>query len=193
MGAEYMPVYKTFDFVNTTDRDKIDVVKRKFNGYFEPKKLLKKQLTMFQVRVQRDNEFVTQYITAVKELATHCEFGSLKDRQIALQISNGVRDTKLKEKLWEDDLSLDKLSHKCSVYEQLLDTKKMLGADQKSVHQLSKKSVRHRAPLIQNDAKQREMAPAEQRKMVSAEQRTVQQRTCAAGDDRRTAAQRMDK
>ena len=100
---------------------------------------------MFQARVQRDNESVTQYITAVKELATHCEFGSLKDRQISLQISNGVRDIKLKEKLWEDDLSLDKLLHKCSVYEQLLDTKKMLGADQKSVHQLSKQSVRHRA------------------------------------------------
>ena len=145
MGAEYMPVYKTFDFTNSTDRDKIDVVIKKFNEYFEPKKLLKKQLTMFQARVQRDNESVTQYITAVKELATHCEFGSLKDRQIALQISNGVRDIKLKEKLWEDDLSLDKLLHKCSVYEQLLDTKKMLGADQKSVHQLSKQSVRHRA------------------------------------------------
>ena len=145
MGAEYMPVYKTFDFANSSDRDKIDVVKKKFNEYFEPKKLLKKQLTMFQARVQRDNESVTQYITAVKQLATHCEFGSLKDRQIALQISNGVRDTKLKEKLWEDDLSLDKLLHKCSVYEQLLDTKKMLGADQKSVHQLSKQSVGHRA------------------------------------------------
>ena len=120
MGAEYMPVYKTFDFTNSSDRDKIDVVKTKFNEYCEPKKLLKKQLTMFQARVQRDNESVTQYITAVKELATHCEFGSLKDRQIALQISNGVRDTKLKEKLWEDDLSLDKLLHKCSVYEHLL-------------------------------------------------------------------------
>ena len=51
MGAEYMPVYKTFDFTNSSDRDKIDVVKTKFNEYFEPKKLLKKQLTMFQARV----------------------------------------------------------------------------------------------------------------------------------------------
>ena len=56
-----------------------------------------------------------------------------------------MRDNKLKEKMGEDELSLDKLLHKCSVYEQLLDTKKMLEADQKSVHQLSKQSVRHRA------------------------------------------------
>ena len=54
---------------------------------------------MFQARVQRDNESVTQYITAVKEIATHCEFGSLKDRQIALQISYCMRDNKLIEKL----------------------------------------------------------------------------------------------
>ena len=98
MGAEYMTMFKTFEFTNTSDKDKIDIVKGKFNEYFEPKKLLKRQLTMFQARMQRDNESVTQYITAVKQLATHCEFGSLKDRQIALHISNGVRDNKLKEK-----------------------------------------------------------------------------------------------
>ena len=40
MGAEYMPVYKTFDFTNSSDRDKIDIVKTKFNEYFEPKKLI---------------------------------------------------------------------------------------------------------------------------------------------------------
>ena len=97
MGAEYTTVFKTFDFTNTSNRDKIDIVKRKFNEYFQPRKLLKKQLTMFQAIVQHDSESVTQYITAVKQLATHCEFGSLKDRRIALQISNGVRDNKLKE------------------------------------------------------------------------------------------------
>ena len=34
MGAEYMSVYKTFDFVNTTDRDKIDVVIKNIQRVF---------------------------------------------------------------------------------------------------------------------------------------------------------------
>ena len=59
-------------------------------------------------------------------MGCQCEFDGLKDRQIALQISNGVRDIKRKEKLWEDDLSLDNVIKKCHLNEQLLDTRKML-------------------------------------------------------------------
>ena len=104
LGPEYMTVFKNFDFDAPSDVENVNVVKAKFEAYFEPKKLLKKFLTAFQSRVQKDNETITQYITAIRELGRQCEFEGLKDRQIALQISNGVRDIKLKEKLWEDDL-----------------------------------------------------------------------------------------
>ena len=87
-----MTVFKNLDFDVPSDVDNVNVVKAKFEAYFEPKKLLKKLLTAFQSRVQKDNETITQYITAIKELGRQCEFEGLKDRQIALQISNGVRD-----------------------------------------------------------------------------------------------------
>ena len=44
------------------------MVKARFEANFEPKKLLKKFLTAFLSRVQKDNETITQYITAIKEL-----------------------------------------------------------------------------------------------------------------------------
>ena len=70
-----------------------------------------------------------------------CEFERLKDRQIDLQIPNGVRDRKLMEQLWEDDLSLDTVIKKCHLYEQLFDTRKRLSStvtEYKSMHQISK-------------------------------------------------------
>ena len=72
-------------------------------------------------------------------MGRHCEFEGLNDRQIGLQIFNGVRDIKLKKKLWVDDLSLDNVIKKCHMYEQLLDTRKMLSSivtEDKSVHQI---------------------------------------------------------
>ena len=47
-------------------------------------------LTAFQSRIQKDNETITQYITAIKELCRQCEFEGLKDRQIALQMVLGI-------------------------------------------------------------------------------------------------------
>ena len=138
MGPEYMTVFKNFNFDVPSDVENVNVVKAKFEAYFEPKKLF---LTAFQSRVQNDNEAITLYISAFNELGRQCEFEGLKDRQIALQISNGVRDIQLKEQLWENDLSLDSVIKKCHLYEQLLDTRKMVSStvtEERFVHQISK-------------------------------------------------------
>ena len=104
MGPAYTKVYNKFTFTNNDQKKKI--VLEKFDSYFELKKLVKSYITRFQQRVQEPQETVAEYISALRDLASHCEFGALEDRQVAIQISNGVRDTKLK-KLWEDDLDLD--------------------------------------------------------------------------------------
>ena len=51
-------------------------------------------------------------------------------------ISNGVRDTKLKEKLWEDDLDLDQVTKKCNSFEQSKETRKLC-AREAQVHAVS--------------------------------------------------------
>lgn len=125
MGSEWTKVAKTFTYAAEGDEKKLDKVLQKFTEYFEPKKLLKAYVTKFQQRVQKPNESLQDYITAVRDLAAECEFGDLCERQVCIQISNGVRDQKLKEKLWEDDLSLDDVIKRCHQFDQLVETRRI--------------------------------------------------------------------
>ena len=125
MGPQWIKVYTKFDWNAGGDKDKLDCVLEKFDKHIEPKKLLKSYITRFQQRVQTPNETVTDYIQAVRELASHCELGALEESQVCLQISNGVRDPKLKEKLWEDDLTLTQLAKKCNFFDQAAETRKL--------------------------------------------------------------------
>lgn len=95
----------------------------KFETYFEPKKLLKGYITEFQMKKQGKNESVQQYITELRNLAEKCEFGDSMDSQLCVAISNGVRDEKLKAKLWTEDLSLNKIIEKCQLWQQREQTK----------------------------------------------------------------------
>ena len=82
-------------------------------------------MTQFQQHRQQSHETVAEYITALQELASHCEFGTLEKRQIAIQLSNGVRD----EKLWDDDLTLEEAINKCLRFEQAQESRKLCSDD----------------------------------------------------------------
>jgi hypothetical protein len=86
-----------------------------FGLYFEQMKLKKGYITQFQTRKQGENETLQQYIT---ELRNKCEFGTVLDTQLCVAISNGVRDLKLRKKLWIQDLELDDIIKRCQQWEQ---------------------------------------------------------------------------
>ena len=48
---------------------------------------MKSYITRFQQRVKEPTEG-PEYISALRDLASHCEFGELEDRQVVIQISN---------------------------------------------------------------------------------------------------------
>ena len=120
LGPAYTKVFNKFTFTNSDQKKQLKIVLEKFDSYFELKKLVKSYITRFQPQ-----ETVAEYISALRDLASHCEFGELEDRQVAIQISNGIRDTKLKEKLWEDDLDLEQVTKKCNSFEQSKETRKL--------------------------------------------------------------------
>ena len=118
MGRQYVKVYNNdFKFTDAEDKDKYDVVVKKFDEYFEPKKLLKSHITRFQKRVQLPNESISTFITELRQIAKLCAFGANEDTMLAVQISNGVHDPVLRKKLWDEDLSLTKVIEKCQTWE----------------------------------------------------------------------------
>ena len=131
MGKQFIKIFNNFEYDETTRESKDDLatVLKKFVKHFEPQKSLKKYVTQFQQRRQQSHETVAEYITALQELASHCEFGTLEKRQIAIQLSNGVRDEKLREKLRNDDLTLEEAINKCLRFEQSQETHKLCSDD----------------------------------------------------------------
>ncbi|XP_068234144.1 uncharacterized protein [Palaemon carinicauda] len=130
MGPEWIKVAKNFTFTEAGDDQEYDIVIQKFDEYFQPKNLLKAYETIFHQRVQGPTESLNDYIAAVCELTSQCEFGATVESQVCIQISNGVRDKKLKEKQWEDDLSLNDIIKKCNQYDQLQETRSITGEAQ---------------------------------------------------------------
>ena len=86
MGPAYTKVFNKFTFTNNDQKKQLKIVLERFDSYFEPKKLVKSYITRFQQRVQEPQETVAEYISALRDLASHCEFGELEDRQVAIQI-----------------------------------------------------------------------------------------------------------
>jgi hypothetical protein len=135
MGREYIKISENFVYEEgKTSKKNFDDVKANFDQHFEPKKLVKLYVTKFQSRKQKEGETISEFINELKELARHCEFGDLKDRQIAIQISNGVKDNTLKDKLWSEDLELTNIIQKCQMHEQRIANRNIFDESSVSVH-----------------------------------------------------------
>ena len=118
MGKQYQKVFSNeLVFADDDARKDFDGVIKQFDDYFEPKKLIKANITRFQKRSQLSSESVAEYITELKRLAKLCDFGDLEDNMISVQISNGVQDESLKKKLWDEDLTLRQIIQKCQTFE----------------------------------------------------------------------------
>ena len=59
MGPQWMKVFNRFQYTNEEDKDKLEIVKDKFDAYFVPRKLVKSYITRFQKRQQQPNEIMS--------------------------------------------------------------------------------------------------------------------------------------
>ena len=134
MGKEHKTVFKHTLTLTNDQRKDYDAVVGKFTDYFEPRKLKKGYITEFQSRKQQEGETLQHYITELRELAVLCEFGDSTNDQLSVQISNGVKDVRLREKLWSQDLELDDILKKCQQWDQKENVKHLYANTDEQVH-----------------------------------------------------------
>ncbi|XP_076356731.1 uncharacterized protein LOC143249981 [Tachypleus tridentatus] len=75
-------------------------------------------------RKQQPGETVSQYISALREIAQNCEYGDTLEQQLCKQISVGVSDRALRDRLWSEDLTLKQITEKCHHHELKLESLK---------------------------------------------------------------------
>lgn len=126
MGTRYRSIFSTFTFANVDDKKSYTAVIAKFDEHFEPKKLTKLYMKKFDSCYQSESESVADYISRLKDIASHCNYGETLENQLCKQISTGLRYKDLREKLWAEDLNLTQIQNKCFMYEQRLESKNVL-------------------------------------------------------------------
>ena len=90
------------------ERNKYDTVKSKLEGHFIIKRNVIFERAKFNLRFQKENESVDNFITDLFTSAQHCNYGTLHDEMVRDRIVVGLKDITLSEKLHlEADLALD--------------------------------------------------------------------------------------
>ena len=81
------------------ERKKYDTVKSKLEGHFIIKRNVIFERAKFNLRFQKENGSVDNFITDLFTLAQHCNHGTLHDEMVRDRIVVGLKDKTLSEKL----------------------------------------------------------------------------------------------
>lgn len=109
MGGEAEHIYKAMVFADGDEKDDYDIVLKKFDAHFVPKRNIIHERAKFYQRVQNQGEGVESFIRSLYELAEHCNFeGHLKDEQIRDRIVIGLTDKQTSQRLqMKSELTLE--------------------------------------------------------------------------------------
>ena len=104
MGSDADDVMLSFHLTEEEACD-YDKVKRKFDSHFVKKT---NERAKFNTRCQEKDESIDTFVTALHNLAQHCDYKDLHDEMIRDRLVVGLRDAKLSERLQLDtDLTLE--------------------------------------------------------------------------------------
>ena len=119
IGDEALEIYNTFTFSEDEDRDKLTVLKKKFEDYVNPRKNTVFERYKFWECKQQEGETIDQFITELKTRSRSCEFEDQTDSMIHDRIVFGVTDIRLKERLLRKsfELTLEKAASLCRAAE----------------------------------------------------------------------------
>lgn len=119
MGRQYQKVFENElkSTLTLANQKVFESVLVSFDGYFEPKKITTSYISSFQSRKQSQNESINDFISSLREIALHCDFGTKEEDFLCVQIANGVKDESLRKKLWGESLTLAQVVQKCQLHE----------------------------------------------------------------------------
>ena len=96
--------------ISEEDRKKYNVVREKFDQFFQVRKNVIIERARFNSQSQQEGESSEQYIAALYHLAESCEYAGLKDEMIRDRLVVGIRGKSLDERLQMDSaLTLEKV------------------------------------------------------------------------------------
>ena len=144
LGTEGQKIF--YSLPNTGDN--YDAAVTALKAHFTPMTNVVVERHTFRKRAQGPHETVTQYVAALRELASSCEFGDKTDEMLRDQLIQYVTNAHIREKLLlESNLTLDKAITLATQIESAAEQAKCMVGDKPSlqVQAVQKKSHRPRS------------------------------------------------
>ena len=108
LGEESDDVLTSTGITNDERKNYKDVLK-KFDSFFKVRRNVIFERALFNRRQQAEGETAEQYIAALYNLASNCNYGDLQDERIRDRLVVGIKNNSLSEQLQMDaDLTLEK-------------------------------------------------------------------------------------
>lgn len=85
VGEEAREVFDTFELQTTQKKDS-DVILKKFEEYFLPKKNVSVERHRCNIRIQAANENMDSFVADLRKIASNCDFGTLREELIEVRI-----------------------------------------------------------------------------------------------------------
>ncbi|GBM25943.1 hypothetical protein AVEN_176046-1 [Araneus ventricosus] len=96
IGEECLEIYNTFNEVSSASMNDLLA---KFQAYFVPQRNITYERQKLLLLVQRERQFVDDFITELRKQLRNCDYGSLSDSILVDQLVRGLRESRLREHL----------------------------------------------------------------------------------------------
>ena len=117
MGDDGFELLSSFN-LNQDEQEDIELVLEKFDSFFLPKLNVTYERFLFFTRRQKENESFEQFMVALKNLSSSCEFGQLNEELVRDIFVSGIEDSALRESLLRiENLTIDSALKHCQAKE----------------------------------------------------------------------------
>ena len=144
VGQDALEIYSALPFKEEGDKKRIQPVLALMEAYCVGDTNVIYERFQFQRRTQEPDETVEQFVTALKALATSCQFGDTQEERLRDQMVFGVRDLDnalRKQLLQRKDLNFSSCLEACRSFEATTRQMKVMSTTEK-VHSVQHKEKR---------------------------------------------------
>lgn len=114
IGPEALEVHNTLPFTSDADRQDVAKILQQWDIHCKASTNIIFERYTFNQRMQEEGESFDHYLTALRQLATSCEYGTLQDQLIRDRIVCGLKEDSVRKRLLQEPkLDLEKCINVC--------------------------------------------------------------------------------